>query len=608
MGLRPRGMAALAATITAAGVAAADQPDQARGTAIAVQDDVISSGPVEEIAPRLRLLERSRTKVTRFDVLWWTVAPERPRDPLDPRSPEYDWSRVDAIARGLGARGITPIVTIYSAPAWATGGRDDSGGSEVNPALPSPSEYARFVAAFATRYSGSFRPSPDEQPLPAIRHLEVWNEPNLGAFLGPQVRGGRRVAISRYKSMLRSTYRLAKRANPRAVVIAGVGGPRSSTGSSGTGALDWMRAIVRGNVPFDAYSQHVYPAAAPLRPTRAFPAWSTIGRALDELDRVPRHRGKPLYITEAGYTTKATPRRRVRVGERAQARYLSQIASLPVVSSSRIPVVVWFNLQDNPEWPAGLVRGSGGAKPSWQVFRRLAANSSVPPGLRPGAARRSRVRLSLRQLRINQRVFQAAVRRVNAIEAALRTLDGDDLRPGGLRAAAFGPSVTLSGTPRGDGRAMGRSISVPGAARTGARFRLSRGQLLVNQRIAQAAVLRANALERRLGSGLTGGDVRDGTITSDRIAGGLRVVAAVAPGRRVPATRTVVRPRATSSPGAVALTARQLLVNQRVGQAAVRRANRLRARLEAGLTTEDFRPGSLSSADLAAGLRTAAGG
>jgi hypothetical protein len=78
----------------------------------------------------------------------------------------------------------------------------------------------------------------------------------------------------------------------------------------------------------------------------------------------------------------------------------------------------------------------------------------------------SAVTLSVGQLRINQRISQAAVRRVNALAARL------------------------------DGRAAARA---PG--RGSVRFTLSVGQLRINQRISQAAVRRVNALATRLGLG-----------------------------------------------------------------------------------------------------------
>ncbi len=138
-----------------------------------------------------------------------------------------------------------------------------------------------------------------------MRHFEIWNEPNLAAFLSPQVSGGRRVAISRYVAMLRAAGAAVKRVNPAAVVIAGAGGPRSSTDSRGTGALPWARAIASSKASFGALSQHVYPAAAPRASTRAFPAWGTLPRCR-RARRVPRRRGTPVYSRRP-----ATPPRRL---------------------------------------------------------------------------------------------------------------------------------------------------------------------------------------------------------------------------------------------------------------------------------------------------------
>ena len=165
-------------------------------------------------------------------------------------------------------------------------------GTEVNPNAPSPALYASFMRALAQRYSGSHRPPGLPGPLPRVRHFEIWNEPNLAAFLSPQVAGGRRVALSRYVNMARRAHGQIRAVNPRAIVIAGAAGPRSSTDANGTGALSWARALARSGAPFDAYSQHVYPAAPPLRPTGAFPAWATLPTLIATLDAVPRRRGR----------------------------------------------------------------------------------------------------------------------------------------------------------------------------------------------------------------------------------------------------------------------------------------------------------------------------
>ncbi len=145
-----------------------------------------------------------------------------------------------------------------------------------------------------------------------------------------------------------------------------MGGPRSSPGETGFGAMDWLKGLRERNIPLDAYSQHVYPAAPPLADTTVVPSWATIGRVLDELDTWKP--GLPLYITEAGYTTATTPYRTEKVTEEQQAEYLSEIYSLPQLRSDRVKAVVWFNLQDNVNWPAGLMREDLSQKPSYEAF------------------------------------------------------------------------------------------------------------------------------------------------------------------------------------------------------------------------------------------------
>jgi hypothetical protein len=362
----------IAAAVLAAAGAAAAAP-------IGAQDDRLTSGPVEQIPARLDLLQRSGSKVTRVDVLWSLVAPTRPAAPADPADPAYRWERLDAIVRGLADRRITAILAVYSAPPWAAGGRGAPRGRETNPNAPGNGHYAAFMSALATRYAGGYLPSAAPSPLPRIRHYEIWNEPNLRAFLAVN---GRKATPARYAALTRAGYAAVKRANRRAIVIAGVGSPRSSTGSTGTAALRWALLVARSSARFDAYSQHVYPAAAPNARATAFPSWSTLVQLPRTLDTVRKRRGVPIYITEAGYTTANTPFRRVKVTPRLQAAYLRQIMRLRELRRPRYRAVIWFNLQDNPDWPGGLLNLRGGAKPSHRVFVPLARSSRLPADLR----------------------------------------------------------------------------------------------------------------------------------------------------------------------------------------------------------------------------------
>ena len=62
-----------------------------------------------------------------------------------------------------------------------------------------------------------------------------------------------------------------------------------------------------------------------------------------------------------------------------KAEYLTQIFGLPQVNNPRLRAVVWFNLQDNSGWPAGLLREDLTPKPSLSSF--LEATASGPRGL-----------------------------------------------------------------------------------------------------------------------------------------------------------------------------------------------------------------------------------
>ena len=343
-----------------------DDATEPPGPIVAVQDDHLPVDPIETIPARMDLIADTGVTTTRVDLHWFAIAPSRPEDPRDPSDPAYDWSRTDLIMQGLAERGITPIVSAYNTPAWASGGQVDPGIVD-NTLAPDPDDFADFMHALALRYSGA-GVSPGGDPLPEVRRFEIWNEPNLPGFLKPQFVDGAPAALDNYAAMVTAAYPAIKEANPDAIVIAGVGGPRSSTSETGFGAVDWVRGLVERGIPLDAYSQHIYPAAPPLEPTDVVPSWSSIGRFLDELDAF--RPDLPLYITEAGYTTAVTPFRDTAVTEEEQAEYLEQIFDLPALRTDRIKAVVWFNLQDNVNWPAGLLREDLTRKPSYEGFLR----------------------------------------------------------------------------------------------------------------------------------------------------------------------------------------------------------------------------------------------
>jgi hypothetical protein len=205
------------------------------------------------------------------------------------------------------------------------------------------------------------------------------------------------------------------------------------------------------------------------------------------------------------------------------------------------------------------------------------------------------VTLSTDQLLTNQRISQAAVLRSNgALNALDAGLPATAFRTTAFGAPAFGAGVPLIGTatPAAPSKALGFVVPIPKKTGGGGTVTLSQQQLLINQRISQAAVLRSNAVRDRLSQGLTAAQIGAGVITGANLLPGLSfgTLGASSPGTPI----TV--PKANTGSGAnVTLSAQQLLINQRISQVAVRRANLNIASLQAGLTQDGIAPGGIAS-------------
>lgn len=210
--------------------------------------------------------------------------------------------------------------------------------------------------------------------------------------------------------------------------------------------------------------------------------------------------------------------------------------------------------------------------------------------------------LSRAQLIINQRISQAAVRRLNAVTA---WLDGgirrEDICGGAMTSASFASDVTTAPTsvPHPLSPPSPRPLDVKKSdGGNPSDVALSSEQLLINQRISQAAVRRANAVNERLQRGLTGGDLVGSAIDLSKVAQGTSVTG-LSPGTPAPPpSKTILGSRKSSDPGAVELSVSQLKINQRVAQAAVKRANALSDGLRGGLRGRDFADGSITSASI----------
>lgn len=218
-----------------------------------------------------------------------------------------------------------------------------------------------------------------------------------------------------------------------------------------------------------------------------------------------------------------------------------------------------------------------------------------------------RITRSARQLLINQRISQSAVRRANAIEAWLAAgIQSRDLCGGSIGAQLLGPGVQAgpSASPNGLVPAVPRPLpDASGARRSGDRVTLSTRQMLINQRISQAAIRRLNGLRTRLDGRLTGGDLGLQAVRAGKLATDIRILAADIAVPRPAPSRTTIAPPKRSAVRALPVTAKQFRINQKISQAAVRRANALADELAAGLRARHFAEDTVVAVNIAPELR-----
>ena len=353
----------LALAGTASAVPATTLPP---GLTLSVQDDHLAVTPEANLPARMNLVAGTGVRVTRVDVLWNAVAPTRPASASNPNDAAYRWSRYDAVVDGFAARGVSVILNVYRSPSWANGGR----GFEW---APTEASFGAFMTALARRYDGRTRDRAG-RVHGLVEMFEPWNEPNLARFLMPQwqrqANGTYTPASPRiYAGLLARAYAAVKAVQPQAWVIGVSGGPNGSNNApnGSVGIVPFVRGLVPFHPPADAFAQHLYTALGPAASV-AMPSYTRLPELIGELDAV--RPGLPMLVTEFGWTTKPTSVRASFVSEQDQEANLRQAADV-LAAVPRVRLAVWFNLEDNAEWTAGLRRADATAKPSWATFSAL---------------------------------------------------------------------------------------------------------------------------------------------------------------------------------------------------------------------------------------------
>jgi hypothetical protein len=371
-------LAAIAASFATGATASGDRAQATpRPLTTAIYDPELMSSPNRDLAlSRIRELGAGAVRL----ILYWRAvapgaeSPTRPAnfDATDPADPRYAWGSFDAVVRQVVAHGLAPIVGVQFAPRWAEGNASGRAGTR----RPSARELALFATAAARRYSGRF------EGLPRVRYWQVWNEPNLGVFLNPQVENGTLVSPSLYRDMVNQFSAAVHAVSDDNVVIAGGTAPFGRRGSAnGTPPLQFMRSLlclsgrttIRHVCPsrtsFDVWAHNPYTLGEPTR--QALDPDNVSLGDLPEMQRVlvtaarrgaiASHASVPFWVTE--FSWDSNPPDPQGVPEDLHARWVAE--ALYRMWTAGVSLVTWFQLRDDPRgltpFQSGLYLNDGRA-------------------------------------------------------------------------------------------------------------------------------------------------------------------------------------------------------------------------------------------------------
>ena len=213
----------------------------------------------------------------------------------------FDWGSADRIVDHANRQGLTVIARLGFVPEWARPTQTTF--THLDP--EHYQDFADFAAAFAAHFKGR------------IKHVVVWNEPNLNNEWGM-----RPVDPTAYVALLRAVYPAIKQANPEALILAGALAPTTEVNrDAALSDLEYLEEMyaakpqtskvtmtrnVRSattieNRPWDALAVHTY--GTTFAPEDAPGANKINFRRVELLREIMRKHGDdtPIYITESGW-------------------------------------------------------------------------------------------------------------------------------------------------------------------------------------------------------------------------------------------------------------------------------------------------------------------
>lgn len=388
--------AVLITAVVSLAVPATASSRQARPLVTGFDEPLFQSSNESERRLWLDRAKQARAGMVRLVADWADIAPATQPpgfSPADPADPAYRWDALDAEIRDASSRRLRVLLLIFEAPRWAEGpGRPQD--APRGTWQPDPGAVRQFATALARRYSGGFAdPDRPGDLLPRVTLFQVWTEPNLSAYLGPQWSGRKAVGPRHYREMLNAGYAGVKAAQRSAkVVTAGFAPYGDPRGGDRIRPVLFVRELLclKGSqlrpsrcpnpARFDVLAHHPINVGAPTRSAlhpldASTPDFAPLRQALHKAIRTGRAlpgRSKPIWATEIWWDS--DPPDPFGVPQHTQARWYEQ--AFYVLWKQGVRTVLLLQVRDSPaesNYLATLQSGifflNGKPKPSYRAVR-----------------------------------------------------------------------------------------------------------------------------------------------------------------------------------------------------------------------------------------------
>ncbi len=294
---------------------------------------------------------------------------------IEPRPGVYRWP--DALVAMLAKNRIRPVLTVQTAPEWATGA-----GHPGAPPITAKEirAWKGFLKKAVQRYGpkGSFWRDHPGLPNSAVTAWQIWNEPNLPKSFTRDAPGPPRLvkhAPKVYAKLVKASDETIGKVTKHAkVILAGLLGTTNRTQQQKMSPEKFLKQFFRVRRikrHFDAVGLHPYVSSI-----------KKYEKVVTRIRKAMRKGGvgrKGLWLDEVGWGS-ANDGFRLNRGEHGQAKLLKKSFELTLEHRKKwnISHLLWFDWRD-PSQPygcsfcssAGLLNFDRSPKPSYKYFKHF---------------------------------------------------------------------------------------------------------------------------------------------------------------------------------------------------------------------------------------------